>query len=719
MRKGLNAFFWFVEAGAVGWFFIQAARFLVAGLFAHASGAEVGARLYGANPPPGAITPDTLTLEVAAVVVAALIPLAALILGRWSLGLTAAAGAAAAARVIAINDAPTVQMVSAAVTLGASALYFTLLARQHADFFPTGLAVGLTLDQVVRALGDTRDFTFDADFLAAQTVISLAVLVAALIAWGTRREPEADAELVEPESAPPADEPVVPATPSEAARAARAALDADERPAARREGTITLWGGLALGALLFLELALLALPNAAARWVNVSYALLLPWLVAATALPLLPAVRGIARSFIAVFDGLFRGWIWFLLIALCLVIGTRLGGPVGAVALVAAQFFTVLALWWVVEPARPSAGRRLRLPDLSGLGMAVGAGVFALLAAFNLFTFVYGATTSPFVAAFRGLGWVLFAAAALPGCLPIILARARIPWRGGAMLTSLALTAFLAAAVLTAIVATQPVVAQSVTNMPQLRIGTYNIHSGYTALYAPGLEEIARTIDETSVDIVLLQEVDAGRLTSNGVDQAWWLARRLRMEVAYYPTNEAVFGLAALSRVRLVDWEGSLLTSQGEQTGVLRARVCTISENPCPPEAVIDLYNTWLGRPERDVAPQAMDQWKQLEEVLRWAGVNMVGLEAPWMVVGGTFNAVPDSPLYDQMKVYEYVDAFDSPLLPEDQTRTWCPGECLARFDYLWLRNLVPQVAAVIPEDASDHRLAVVEVGLRRPASAE
>ncbi|MCZ7542733.1 MAG: endonuclease/exonuclease/phosphatase family protein [Anaerolineae bacterium] len=640
---------------------------------------------------------------MAAVVVAALAPLAALVLGSWSLGPTVAAGVAAAARVMMINDDPLVQAVSAAVALGAGLLYFTLIARQHADFFPIGLALGLTLDQVVRAMGDTMDPTLAEGFLAAQTVLSLLTLLVALLAWATR----GDAQAAEGEAEPP--EPAAAFTEPEAGEPAS--------EAAQREGTITLWGGLALGALLFLELALLALPNAAARWTHVSYALILPWMVAMTALPLLPAVRGVARGFIAMFDGLFRGWIWFLLIGLCLVAGTRLGGLLGAGSLALAQFFTVLALWWVVEP-RPADARR-RLPNFAGLGMVAGAAVFALFVAGNLFTFVYGATTVELVAAFRGLGWVLFLAAALLGCLPMILARVRIPWRGGSMGASLALTGFLAAAVLTAVVATQPVVAQSQQDVPQLRIGTYNIHSGYTALYQPGLEEIARLIDETSVDIVLLQEVDTGRLTSGGVDQAWWLARRLRMEVVYYPTNEAVYGLAVLSRVRILDDEGSLLTSKGEQTGVLRVQVCTVSETPCPPEAVIDLYNTWLGRPERDTAPQAMDQWVQLEEVLRWVRVNAVGVAQPWMVVGGTFNNTPESLLYDQMRVYDFVDPFDNPALPADQTTTWCPADCLARYDYVWVHNLTPQIAAVIPSGGSDHRMAVVEVGLRRPALQE
>jgi endonuclease/exonuclease/phosphatase family metal-dependent hydrolase len=683
MLKRNNSLFRFVEAGAVGWFLIQAVRFLFAGVFARASGAEIAARFYGTSVPPGVASADVVTVEVAAVVAGALAPLAGLILERWALGPTAAVVVAAVAHVTMINEDPTAQIVSAAVVLGAGGIYLALAARRLAEFLPSGLVIGLTVDQVIRALGDTRDLSLDTDFLPVQTVISLLILGAAALAWLGREAPAPEA----------------------------------------REGTVGVWGGVALGALLFLELALLALPNAAAHWSNTSYATLLPWMVGATALPLLPAVRGLARRFIELFDGRFRGWVWFLLIGLCLVTGTRLGGPLAAAGMVVGALLGTLALWWVVAPARrPDGGRA----NLAGVGVVIGWTTFALLGVGNLCTFVYGATTSPLVAAFRGLGWVIFLAAALLGCLPIILARARIPWRGGRALVSLGMGAFGVAVVAVAVTASQPAVAQSVQGVPQMRIGTYNIHNGYTVLYEPELEEVAHIIEETSVDVVLLQEVDAGRLTSNGVDQAWWLARRLRMEMAFYPTNEAVYGLAVLSRVRIIDSDGSPLTSQGEQTGVQRVQVCTVplehtpsGASACPPDRTIDVYNTWLGRPERDVAPQEMDQWTQLEEVLRWAGVNMVGQDKPWLAVGGTFNAAPDSPLYDQMVTYEYVDPFPYLNLPASQPTATCGRECEWRSDYVWLRNLMPQVAAVIDADASDHRLAVVEVRLERPAPDE
>ncbi|MBN1285806.1 MAG: hypothetical protein JXB47_10445 [Anaerolineae bacterium] len=709
MLKRSNALLRFLEAGAMGWFLVQAARFLTMWVFARTSGADIAARLFGPDSP----LTDTVTVEMAAVAVGALVPLLGLLLQRWSaasIGLVALAGFG---HVMMVTEDPTAQIISAAGMLGACGLYFTVVARHHADYFPLGLVAGLVIDQVVRAFGDTQDFSLHPDYLTLQTIASVLALGAAILSALTQEEagqPRPDAEEIEtPEAPGDADDETEDSTP--------------EQPPAKqptRKGKITLWGGVALGALMFLELALLALPSAAARVSGVSYAALLPWLIGATVLPALPAVRGMARRFIGIFDGAFRGWLWFLLIGLALVVGTRLGGMVGAGGMVAAQFFAALALWWVIEPARKDES------GYTGLSIVIAWAVFALLAAGNLFIFVYGATTNPVVASFKGLGWIIFMLAALLGCLPVIVARVRIPWRGGSFLATLGLLVLGGGAVYAAVWATQPLIAQSVPGAAQLRIATLNIHSGYDTLYNPSLDEIANLIRETSVDIVLLQQVDAGRLTSNGVDQAWWLARTLRMEMAYYPTSESVYGLAVLTRVRKIDEDGSPLTSRNEQTGVQRVRVCTeMVGDACPPANIIDIYNTWLGLPERDVEPEATDQWKQISEVLRWVQQNITdaGVAAPWVALGGTFNATPDALLYDQMEVYEYKDPFAALMIPPDQAVTYCPGACLARFDYVWLRNLTPQVAAAVPRiDAgtdllsfpSTHRMAVVEVRLER-----
>ena len=54
------------------------------------------------------------------------------------------------------------------------------------------------------------------------------------------------------------------------------------------------------------------------------------------------------------------------------------------------------------------------------------------------------------------------------------------------------------------------------------------------------LEAVARTIQESGANVVLMQEVEAGRMTSFGVDQSLWLARRLGMDRRFYATNEGL-----------------------------------------------------------------------------------------------------------------------------------------------------------------------------------
>src|SRR3972149_203881 len=82
----------------------------------------------------------------------------------------------------------------------------------------------------------------------------------------------------------------------------------------------------------------------------------------------------------------------------------------------------------------------------------------------------------------------------------------------------------------------------------RLRVATYNIHYGYDTYWHFTLEEIAQTIEREGADIVALQEVDTGRMTSYGVDDALYLARRLRMNVAYLPAVEHLPGLPLLYR---------------------------------------------------------------------------------------------------------------------------------------------------------------------------
>ena len=76
------------------------------------------------------------------------------------------------------------------------------------------------------------------------------------------------------------------------------------------------------------------------------------------------------------------------------------------------------------------------------------------------------------------------------------------------------------------------------------------------------LERIAQSILTENPDIIGLQEVEDGRITSQGVDMAFWFANRLNMYYFYYPAaNEHAFGCALLSKFPIKSASGSQIPS--------------------------------------------------------------------------------------------------------------------------------------------------------------
>jgi len=83
----------------------------------------------------------------------------------------------------------------------------------------------------------------------------------------------------------------------------------------------------------------------------------------------------------------------------------------------------------------------------------------------------------------------------------------------------------------------------------EFKIMTYNIHFGQGYDDKLNLERIAQNILSEDPDIIGLQEVDNGRITTQGIDMALWLSNRLGMYYFYYPSeNEHQLGCALLSK---------------------------------------------------------------------------------------------------------------------------------------------------------------------------
>ncbi|MBC8098998.1 MAG: endonuclease/exonuclease/phosphatase family protein, partial [Armatimonadetes bacterium] len=389
---------------------------------------------------------------------------------------------------------------------------------------------------------------------------------------------------------------------------------------------------------------------------------------------------------------------------------------IAGAALVLAQFCVSLMWWWLT---RRQAERER---NVSGLWLVFSGLVFAVFVGFDLFTYEYAyvrdfaaplrflnSVVPPLLRGFRGFGLIVLLLAVVLAALPMVQTRKRIPWANAPFLQTIGgLLVVIAAAIGTAYAA-RPLIVTPVREVAALRVATYNIHAGRNEFFYHDLEALAQTIERSGADVVLLQEVDAGRLTSFSVDQPLWLARRLQMDTRFFATNEGLQGLAVLSKVPIVFDDGALLTSIGSQTGLQRVQVR-------PDDSVITVYNTWLGLLVGGVGDtleaQESDQQNQLTEILGIIALHHQGGTLGRTVVGGTFNNIPDSDLAQRMRDLGFADPFAD--LPPVLSDTFWQTTRRARLDYLWLVNLPGLQAIALDSAASDHRLAVVEVAITR-----
>ncbi|HEX2619790.1 MAG TPA: endonuclease/exonuclease/phosphatase family protein, partial [Phototrophicaceae bacterium] len=653
-----------LEAGLIGLFMIQALRYLIAAVYARIGSASIFPAIDPAtfDPAtlPGLVNPTVVTGEITLLFYMLLLPMLAILLGRVRGLLVISALVVAVGRALMLLDISLTTTAAAAITLGGGLLYLAFVIRHRARVLPYLFIYSFAADQVYRAFGNTLDPSLSSDYARIQLGLSAAAIILALINF----------------------------------------VRSDEDEQTQERSLMPIWGGLGLGGLLYLEISLLATPNAVAGRAKTDYTLFVPFLLVATMLPLIPQIREWGRRFIGLFDSTVRGWAWMLVVALLIVSGTRASGVFAGIMLVLAQFCVSMMWWWLV---RPQAERER---SFSGLWLTFSAVIFMLFVVFDLFTYEYAYVRDfapqlrflnnvipPLLRGFRGLGLGVILLAVFLAALPMVQTRRRIPWKNAPILQSLMGIVVIVAVGSGAAYFSRPIVAPAVRDAPTIRVATYNIHAGYNEFFNYDLEAIALTIARSGADVVLLQEVEAGRMTSFGVDEPLWLARRVTqllqgekgMDVRFYATNEGLQGLAVLSSVPIVFDDGNLLTSAGNQTGLQRIQIQ-------PDDGVITVYNTWLGvlteADDSAIVDQEQDQQFQLNELLGLIAIQHrdTGGRLGRTVIGGTFNNVPGSDLIQKMVDLGFNDSFaGQPAILSD---TFWQTTRHARLDYLWLQNL-------------------------------
>ena len=530
---------------------------------------------------------------------------------------------------LSINDA-SFRYWSALMLLAAGGSYLALCLRRDSKGLGQALIWGLLVEYTLRVLGDSFDWSLhDGSLVYVAFWVGLAVILALYL---DRRESER--EIAGPGIAWPL--------------------------------------ALAFGVFLFLETTLLALPSAVARYSSLDYPLIAILLFIASAGVLIPGLPGLLDPLLS------RRRTQVILMTLGAVgflVGYFLDGWLAAVGLILSQLIVIVSMLYIMEGH--TAHERATHWRLS-LGMIL----MLVLNFFSAFAFTYPYTLS----LMRDQGWLVHLAALIILSLGVIAIPLNEAERGrsDSRLPSTLALVFVAIIVVGVWPRTPEVLPDGT-----LRVATWNIHYGYDDDWHTNLQEMATVIADEGVDVIALQEVDTGRMTSYSSDNAYFLARRLGMQVVYLPAVEHLTGIALLYKGSRAPSDLTFVTSTQEQTGVVHAALNWGSSG-------LDAYGIWMGLSDEDTL-------RQIDEALAFIGPKSTA------VFGGDFNANPGDPEIDAVRATGFADPFA--LLGVENPAPTSPAiDPQSRIDFVWLRGLIPQRAWVSESLASDHRMVVVEV---------
>ena len=245
-----------------------------------------------------------------------------------------------------------------------------------------------------------------------------------------------------------------------------------------------------------------------------------------------------------------------------------------------------------------------------------------------------------------------------------------------------------------------------------LRVMTYNVHSciGMDGKLTP--ERIARVIARYAPDIVALQELDVGRLRTEGMDQAHLIARYLEMDFHFHPAlhiEEERYGDAILTHLpmRLVK-VGALpgLSSKPflEPRGAMWVEVDVQG-------APIQVLNTHLG-----LLPG--ERLAQVEALLGSEWLAHPDCRGP-VILCGDFNALPSSRACRRLR-----DRLKDAQVEHKRQRprgTFFGRFPVVRIDHVFVDASLEVADIEVPDSelarlASDHLPLIVEVKLDRNA---
>lgn len=179
---------------------------------------------------------------------------------------------------------------------------------------------------------------------------------------------------------------------------------------------------------------------------------------------------------------------------------------------------------------------------------------------------------------------------------------------------------------------------------PRLRVMSYNIRNGRGCDDRVDLDRIAAVIAPFDPDIVALQEVDAGRARSGGLDQGQQLASQLGMSAHFTACIEHEcerYGIATLTRLPVITTRHIALPALAGRRGSQPRRALVTRLRWPHPDRTLDMMNTHLSivGAERPLQVAAITDGLEADDVVVAGDLNCMPWSAPFRALRGRLRS--------------------------------------------------------------------------------
>ena len=367
---------------------------------------------------------------------------------------------------------------------------------------------------------------------------------------------------------------------------------------------------------------------------------------------------------------------------------------------IASQAALALGLGLIVgglpdAPPLPGGSRGGRAGGLALLGF--GVLVFAYSAPYDL-PLPYNNRSVPLAAA---TAVIVAAAASLRGPRRAVGIRAVLP----AMSVVVALTlALVTPALLDLRSSASPTPSTTPEVAGDVTVLVANVRMGFDEQGRFRADDVARLITASGADVVVLNEVDRGWVTTGSHDVGAVLARATGMTLVFAPAADEVWGNAVLTRLPVREVEVERLP-RGSDAMARSAVVVVLGLDDGRDLAVVGTHLSHVDRRGDTRLPQA--------QAVAAAAARMRERGIP-TVVAGDLNAEPAQP-----ELLAFADLVASALPPGRPTHP--AARPRVQIDHILVSSdLEVRAAEVLPDRLSDHRVVRVVLGLPVPdAGAE